>query len=266
MDNVPQVESPMPVLPKSKGLKKVFLALLVILLLIILVPLAFYFIKNGFWEQLNLNKSQSDIKSNNYVFSGEIDAIGNNQLTVSTIPFDQKIPTLTSDPSNLGNKKVSYTVQLTQDTSIDLPQLVNFSLTATPSARPKATLADLKVGQKVRIISKKNLDSLTTNQFEAQSVTVSAGIIVASGIIQEISANNLTLLAKPPSVPEEKNYTYIITDKTEIVDNAGKKPLPRSSLKNGVEGVIFSDKDIVSTNNPIAIRIELIFPVAAPPN
>lgn len=185
-------------------------------------------------------------------------------------------------------KTLTYKVKVTQNTQINMNQsfIPYLTVSVTPVPPPKLTLQNLKVGQNISIQSAADLRTITNNEFEAQSITLSITNSF-SGKISSVKNNTITvkgnlmgvIAAAPGSAgeqPKEIEWTVKVTDKTEISrykqisemlkpGETAKAPevekLSLSDLKPDTMVTVYTNVDAASEKSVEALRIE---PQAAP--
>lgn len=196
-------------------------------------------------------------------FSGIVEQIDGDTLTVSDdmalSPATRLAENTSADEIPI-SKKISYKVQITPDTKIHLAEIsVPYSFNAaTPSATPKITINDLKVGQRVEVVSKSDLRVIGADRFEAVSITASLGTTVIGGTVLSISGNILSVKATPPSVPEPKDYSIAVNNETEVTASAPiLQKLALTDLKKGIQVLVYTDTDI-NSQSPRALKIEVL--------
>ena len=180
-------------------------------------------------------------------FSGVIDKVDNNTLTVS--------------------KKVDDTTLIYKVSVSDKTKFFRNNLLVSPSATSSAALTfhDLKPGQTVLINTTKDLRLLSSREFEASDITLTINTL--SGTITNIKGNLLTVkgfiptLDSPDMKDEQKEYNIEITPNTQI-----RNPLNPSStvsdLKKDSQIIVYFESPSDSKNIK-ASMIQIIPAVSA---
>lgn len=156
-----------------------------------------------------------------YHFNGNIEQINGSILTVSETIYQADTAPVTENasPKPPVLKKTTYLVNITSETGINIiPLSIPYSFkSASPSATPVPDISGLHTGQRITGISKQDLNTLKSNAFEAASVTVYPQQSTLTANIDNVSNDELTVTASPPSVPESKQYVLKVDKETEIV-------------------------------------------------
>lgn len=238
MEQTPFPQTSPPLIPENKSSKiskkKLLIIVILLFILAIVIGLAFYFYKGSVSKNPKTTSEDSLLEQPLYDFSGNIEEINGQTLTVTDTQYSSQQP-----------KKTTYKVRVNDQTDIKWePLSVPYSLKiATPSAA-QAKSGDLKIGQRVQVRVKEDIRKNGRGELTANSITISHGLVVINGTINSFQDNKLELRAKPPSVPEEKDYQFKLDSETEITSFADQKKLPLSELKKDIDVIIYSDKDV----------------------
>lgn len=190
-------------------------------------------------------------------FSGTIDKVEGNSITVSQSMILQQIaivPIVQTAPNNPNQppaatqitppptKKITFKVLVTDKTNISRPAafvpylLKQQSSVTSAGAAPalaqneKLSVQDLKTGQTVSVISNVDLRTLNGSQFEAVSINASSIINSINGTVISVNGSELKIksVVNTPGIvpgaastvkPQEKTYTVTVDQNTEIARN-----------------------------------------------
>ncbi len=220
-------------------------------------------------------------------FSGVVESVGNNELTVSQQVLAQYTPQQyqykpgASPKPAPKPKTITYTVRLTDKTQISQPpayipyRFKNISPAANPSTIDKGAL---KKGQQVNVITGVDLRTLSSNVFEAVSVQLPPPTISLNGEIVEKNENGIRLKAfvpaagppkvdEKPQLPQQKEFTITLTNGTEISQmpfSATPVKLSLSDLKIGGHINVYTAEDVSTTENLTALLVDVMPEVVAP--
>lgn len=225
-------------------------------------------------------------------FSGTVEKIDNNFVTISqtiyptpSVIYNPPYPPKFTPPPIPTPIKLSYRVGIDQNTAINRPpvNIPYLFITLTPAPASKLTIRDIIIGRSITVSTNTDLRLVTDNQFTATTVSLPALVTTITGKITNIQGNLLTLKAVVPSagpmmalpaaspVPaKEVDYQVKVTNSTEIshmVYNTSIAPggpptspkpekLALSDLKIGASINVYTNEDVILTQNLTALRIE----------
>lgn len=262
---------PIPRIPSTPAIKKfwtrnkiIIFTLIIIVLIAISAGLIYVFKSN---EVSPAQSGDTTDLTNQplYDFTGTIEHIDNNTLTVTNISFINPDPA--TGNQTVVEKKTTYKFTITDDTPIlSSISYVPYSIkSATESASQiESKSSDLKVGQQVSVISKDNIRSLIPGTFTAQSIIIQPGLTMITGTIAEINNNVILLKAAPPIIPSPKDFQITISEDTEIVRYSApsetpnqKRQLPITALTKGLNINVYTDSNINLNSTTKALKIDI---------
>lgn len=221
------------------------------------------------------------------LFSGKIEAVSGNILTVSQdMILSQPSATGANPATPPSTKKITYQIQVTNKTLINqtpdnIPYLFKKSANTSPTS-PSAGIAQLqisslKAGQFISVSSAVDLRTLIGNQFEALNINVSPEIIIINGKITNISGNNVSVsgtasvnnalpvgVGLNPQPIQTKEYMVSVDQNTEISGNpiqsspsasVQAEKFSQSDLKKDLQVTIYAKGTPDNTQNLKALRI-----------
>lgn len=215
--------------------------------------------------------------------SGIVDAVGENQITIKQVQsYEQSLQPPATNTNVLLSptpKTDAFTYQVIVSDKTKLHQAASFEyLFKTVPTMQKLSIKDIKVGQYITVSSKVDLRTIG-NVFEAATIDLPQKMNSISGTIIRLDGNTLILKALLPTSPtqQEKQFTITITNDTEIshkpvnalmVPDLSNLPKPEklsiSDLKEGMQVIIYTDVDVLASNQLTALRIDPTINVPAP--
>lgn len=275
------------------------LTILIAIIVCVVVAVGAYFLvikKNGFSVPQTSSPNILYLTNPVLSFSGKIESIKGNTITVSRDMVLNQAPSLQVNPnqtSKVQTKKITYQILINDKTLISqapetLPYLFKqISQPATPATSSaninKLTIKDLKTGQYITANSTTDLRTINGNQFEATFINLSPNILSVYGRIKNINNNEIIVsgIANMTSIlpiinqqsNQEKEYIFTIDQNTEISKNvASNSPtIPSkaekyslSDLKKDLQVIIYAEGDVDSNQKMKALIVNPLFSVNIP--
>jgi len=264
---------------------KVLLILFVVLLVPTLVIGGFLFIKTGTIGLKPGSLTQTKTISPDilyltqpvYSFSGVVEKTGSDSILVTqNVTLSQMMPpgmppaippgaNITISPTQTP-KKLSYTVKITDKTTITRPAM-NVPLllvTPKPPQMQKLSVKDITVGETVSIQTNTDLRTLSGNTFEAVSINLPQIQNSIMGTITSIENGKITVKSTMPGA-QEKEITVTVSADTEIsryLPPDKENPMPKpvklsfSDLAKNMQVTVYTDVDVTKQSSVTALRIE----------
>ena len=253
--------------------------------IITLIPIGvFVFIKyypNNSIDNRQVSKNILYVSQPVFSFSGKIEKVDGNILTVSR---DQAIetqipitnPTQAAPIASPKIVKLTYKVIVDDSTQINQPSLPTIYLfrSPTPVNPLKSSVQDLAVDQQINIVSKDDLRTLSSDAFTATLIDLPPKNTSLNGTITKIDNNVIVINATPlNNVPlidtssqriantETKEYIIKINQDTEVSRFEGgvlpkAEKLSFSDLKINMPVVVYTNSDVATGSTFDALRIE----------
>lgn len=191
------------------------------------------------------------------------------------------------------SKDITFRIRIGSQTQISRPPafVPYLLISVTPPVPARLSIGDIKPGQMVSVSTSTDLRTLSGNEFEASLINLPPIINTLSGKITAAGDNAITLRAIPPrpndmSAPaepaKEVDYRVRVTKDTEIsryqpVPMGQTDPDPNSTpkaptveklsladLAADMQVIIYTDTDILGSNQFTALRIEPAYVPPAP--
>ncbi len=215
-----------------------------------------------------------------YTFSGRVDKVSGNSLTVSS-----QVAEIGSSNAKPGQsqkmKKISYNVSVDSKTMISrsenqIPYIFkNTSVgpAVITSDKSSLSLKDVRAGDHVNITSSTDL-RIAGNGFTASQITIQPLSTSINGSITAVNGNELIVRAVAPSESlvtangpavnqqpaVEKDYQVSVDNETEI-SRSGSPRLNISYLKQGMQVIVYTSEDTANITQVKALRIEPILAI-----
>jgi hypothetical protein len=250
---------------------KLFTATLVSLFFILALLLSLIALKKSS-QKKPLSPNILYLTSPVYSFSGTVEKIEgkaiyvSQKITENNLPFAPFPPN--PNPSPFPTPKtvtLSYRVLISEKTQISKPPIfINYLfITPTPTAEKKLSINNIKIGQTVTVTTNQDLRTLTSDTFEATTVSLPPIINTLSGKVFEVKKDILIVKAFTPQSPNERDYQIKITKDTEIsrIGTNGKpEKLSLEEIKKEMGVIVYTDEDVTQSQKLTALRLEPILP------